>query len=96
MSDERRFCPLLGKKCIGEKCAAWLGDQYEQKGETKYKHDCTVFFWNTLYLRAIAFRTDAAQGLLEGLRNNEQQGVALITAAIQAAGQRRIEGNGMG
>lgn len=96
---ERRACPHLGgKKCIGEKCAAWDEGPITEKTAggpvEKWAAGCVEYFWGPVWQREMTMRLHGIQSTLESARNNEASGMKFIAGIVQDAAQRRRLING--
>ena len=98
MADERRYCPLIRKRCIQEKCEAWYENIVElTEGNQKRivpKKACIEFFWKPMYLKAIAGNTEGSQIAVENLRNVEADGLGFLTNVMHTAMQTKRLNNG--
>lgn len=87
-------CPYLGgKPCLEDKCAAWATGLVEEKGEVKSHSGCIPFFWQPIWLRAIAARADGTQRGVEQMRNELHTGNEVFSALIAKKEQSLLPGD---
>lgn len=95
----RRACPQLGgKKCIGEKCAAWDEGPLVEKTATgpmeKWGQGCIIYFWQPIWQRETTVRMHGLQEVLEKWRNNDAEGLKFISGLAEQAQRRRLTNGG--
>jgi len=70
MQEERKWCPLIQKKCVQHKCAFYTHIQgvNPNTGETVNKFDCAVN-WVPFLLMEAAQKTEHTAAAVESFRN---------------------------